>query len=89
MKFFVNNTIPFEADVDEVFEICENVQKFYSICLRKSTNNNSDYCTYLLIDGRILQSILEKYKTLDKLSDIYCVFFLETLIFRYRGEVQN
>ena len=81
MKFFVNDTIPFEAEVDEVFEMFENVQKFYSNSLRISINklegsdsNNSDYYTYLLIDGRILQSILEKYQTLDISSSKMSVF---------------
>ena len=36
MGFFMNDTIPNDANVENVYEIFENVFKFYGKCLRQS-----------------------------------------------------
>ena len=73
MGFFMNDTIPNDANVENVYEIFENVFKFYGKCLRQSIkklakskrSRRPSYYNYLLLDGRKLQPLIEKFRKMD------------------------
>lgn len=69
-RFYMKDTIPVETEIENIFDLFNNVQQFYSEALRNSIIKQNYisrpmYYNYLLIDGEILKSILEKYTTMD------------------------
>lgn len=76
MKFYVNDTIPITSSVENVLEMFDGVQQFYGKALRnsiiklrkrkgKQVSSNLGYYNYLILDGEILEPIIEKYRYMD------------------------
>lgn len=92
------DTIPFDVNVENVFEIFENIYKFYGKCLRHSLkkivksrrSKKPSYYNYLLFDGRKLEPLLEKYRQMEGVSWVFSPedrkIFLEACFYVGKGK---
>ena len=73
--FFQNDEIPTNSNLENIFDMFENVYKFYSNMLRKSITEQIDvtltrtehtlYYNYLIVNGTKLNEILKEYESLS------------------------